>query len=234
MLQENLYRRKIMNKEYFTIALDGPSGSGKSTIAKALSSKLNILYLDTGAMYRATALKAIKEGVDCLDEKGVSQFIDSIDLKIEYRDGTQHTILDGVDVSTDIRKNEVSMQASNVSSLKFVRLKMVELQRQIAKQMSCVLDGRDIGTYVLPDAKFKFYITADSAVRAERRRIELEARGQIVDFDVLKKEIEQRDYNDSHRDFAPLRQAEDAIVVDTSNLTVDEVINKVLGIIQGA
>ena len=116
------------------------------------------------------------------------------------------------------------MQASNISSLKCVRLKMVELQRQIAKEMSCVLDGRDIGTYVLPDAKFKFYITADSAVRAERRRIELEARGQIVDFDVLKKEIEQRDYNDSHREFSPLRQADDAILVDSTEMNAEEVI----------
>lgn len=217
----------------FNIALDGPSGSGKSTVAKALSQKLNILYLDTGAMYRATALKAIKEGFDCLDEQGVKTFIDEIDLKIVYKDGTQHTILDGVDVSTDIRRNEVSMQASNISSLKCVRLKMVDLQRKIASEMSCVLDGRDIGSYVLPNADFKFYITADSSVRAERRRKELAARGQEVDFDKLKAEIEQRDYNDSHRDFAPLKKADDAIEIDTSLMTVEEVVGRVLSIVEG-
>ncbi len=219
--------------EHYNIALDGPSGSGKSTIAKALSQHLNILYLDTGAMYRATALKALKEGIDCLDEIGVNKFIDNIDLKIEYRDGVQHTILDGVDVSVDIRRNEVSMQASNISSLKCVRLKMVDLQRVIASQMSCVLDGRDIGSYVLPNAKYKFYITADSTVRAKRRQLELKQRGQEIDFETLKSEIEQRDYNDSHRDFLPLVKAVDAIEIDTSNMTVEKVINTVLSYIKG-
>ncbi|MBP5193825.1 MAG: (d)CMP kinase [Clostridia bacterium] len=218
--------------EHYNIALDGPSGSGKSTIARALSQKLNILYLDTGAMYRATALKALELGVDCHDEQGVKTFIDDINLKIEYRDGSQHTMLDGNDVSTDIRRNEISMRASDISSLKCVRLKMVELQREIASEMPCVLDGRDIGTYVLPNAKYKFYVTADSAVRAERRRKELIGRGQEVDFETLKKEIEQRDYNDSHRDFAPLKKADDAILIDTSFMTVEEVLAKVLSYIE--
>ena len=221
-----------MSIKYFSVALDGPSGSGKSTVAKIISQRLNILYLDTGAMYRATALKAIKSGVDCLDEKGVSGFINDIDLKVVYKDGTQHTILDGEDVSTEIRRNEVSMQASNISSLKCVRYKMVELQREIASQMSCVLDGRDIGSFVLPNAQFKFYITADSSVRAERRRKELEARGQIVDFETLKKEIEQRDYNDSHREIAPLKKADDAVEIDTSNMSVDEVVSTIIGRIE--
>lgn len=218
--------------EHYNIALDGPSGSGKSTIARALSQKLNILYLDTGAMYRATALKALELDVDCHDEQGVKTFIDDINLKIEYRDGAQHTMLDGNDVSTDIRRNEISMRASDISSLKCVRLKMVELQREIASEMPCVLDGRDIGTYVLPNAKYKFYVTADSAVRAERRRKELIGRGQEVDFETLKKEIEQRDYNDSHRDFAPLKKADDAILIDTSSMTVEEVLAKVLSYIE--
>ncbi|MBP5308823.1 MAG: (d)CMP kinase, partial [Clostridia bacterium] len=166
----------------FNVALDGPSGSGKSTAAKAISNKLNILYLDTGAMYRATALKADKCGVDSLDEDGVSKFIDNIDIKIVYKNGTQHTFLDGEDVSQKIRENHVSMKASNISSLRCVRLKMVELQRKIASEMSCVLDGRDIGSFVLPDAKFKFYVTADVEVRAARRQKELAERGQHVDF----------------------------------------------------
>ncbi len=214
------------------IALDGPSGSGKSTIAKRLSQKLNILYLDTGAMYRATALKALALGIDTFDEKGVSTFIDDINLEIKYIDGTQHTYLDGEDVSERIREPHVSMAASNISSLKCVRLKMVDMQRKIASEMSCVLDGRDIGSYVLPDADFKFYITASSEVRADRRFKELTLKGHKVDFAELKKEIEQRDYNDKTRDFAPLTKAEDAVEIDTSFMTIDQVIGKVLSYIE--
>ena len=160
----------------------------------------------------------------------MASFIDDIDLKIEYKEGVQHTILDGEDVSVDIRKNEVSMLASDISALRCVRLKMVELQRKIAGEMSCVLDGRDIGTHVLPNATFKFYITATSDVRAERRRKELLSRGQNVPFEKIKAEIEQRDYNDSHREFAPLRKAEDAVEIDTSFMTAEEVLNKILEI----
>ncbi len=212
------------------IALDGPSGSGKSTIAKRLSSKLNILYLDTGAMYRATALKAISLGIDTLDESKVSEFIDDINLEIKYVDGCQHTILDGEDVSEKIREPHVSMAASNISSLKCVRLKMVEMQRKIADKMSCVLDGRDIGSFVLPNADFKFYITATTDVRADRRFKELTLKGHKVDYDKLKEEIEQRDYNDKTRDFAPLTKAPDAIEIDTSFMNVDQVISKVLSV----
>ena len=214
------------------IALDGPSGSGKSTIAKRLSSKLNILYLDTGAMYRATALKAISLGVDTLDEKKVSEFINDIDLEIKYINGTQHTFLDGEDVSERIREPHVSMAASNISSLKCVRLKMVDMQRKIAGEMSCVLDGRDIGSYVLPNADFKFYITASVEVRADRRFKELMLKGHKVDFEQLKQEIEQRDYNDKTRDFAPLTKAVDAIEIDTSFMNVEQVISKVISHIE--
>lgn len=210
------------------IALDGPAGSGKSTVAKIISNKLDILYLDTGAMYRACGLKCKNLGISVKDETAVSSFIDDIDLRIEYKNGTQVTVLDGVDVSTDIRKPEVSMLASDVSALKCVRLKMVDMQRKIANSMDCVLDGRDIGSFVLPNAKFKYFVTADSKVRAERRYKELIERDTPVDFDELHKEILQRDYNDSHRDFAPLKQADDAIVVDTSNMTVNEVVDFIL------
>lgn len=214
------------------IALDGPSGSGKSTIAKRLSSKLNILYLDTGAMYRATALKALSLNIDTFDEEGVKTFIDDINLEIKYVDGTQHTYLDGEDVSEKIREPHVSMAASNISSLKCVRLKMVEMQRKIADQMSCVLDGRDIGSYVLPNADFKFYITASVDVRADRRYKELILKGHNVDFEQLKQEIEQRDYNDKNREFAPLTRAVDAMEIDTSYMTIDQVVNKVLARIE--
>ncbi len=219
-----------MNK--FSIALDGPSGSGKSTVAKKLSTKLNILYLDTGAMYRATALKALKLGIDTFDEKGVSTFIDDINLEIKYDNGSQRTFLDGEDVSEKIREPHVSMAASNISSLKCVRLKMVDMQRKIASQMSCVLDGRDIGSFVLPNAEYKFYITASVEVRADRRFKELTLKGHKVDYEALKQEIEQRDYNDKSRDFAPLVQAQDAIRIDTSFMNVEQVVNKILSYIQ--
>lgn len=214
------------------IALDGPSGSGKSTVAKRISQELDILYLDTGAMYRAVALKAIKLGVDTLDENGVSEFIDNINLEIKYLEGTQHTYLDGEDVSEKIREPQVSMAASNISSLKCVRLKMVEMQRKIADNSSCVLDGRDIGSFVLPNADYKFFITASVEVRADRRYKELTLKGHKVDFDELKAEIEQRDFNDRNRDFAPLVQAEDAILIDTSFMNVNQVVGKILSYVK--
>ncbi|MBQ7642289.1 MAG: (d)CMP kinase [Clostridia bacterium] len=213
------------------IALDGPAGSGKSTVAKMLAKKLDILYLDTGAMYRACALKCYLSGVSVTDGKAVDEIIENIDLKIAYSDGAQVTILDGNDVSKDIRKPEVSMLASTVSAHKSVRLKMVEKQREIAASTDCILDGRDIGSFVLPDAKYKFYITADSQVRAERRYKELVERGEKVDFDALHEEIKQRDYNDSHREFAPLRRAEDAVYIDTSFMTAEEVAEKIISVV---
>lgn len=210
------------------IALDGPSGSGKSTVAKALSKKLNILYLDTGAMYRACALKAHRLGIDCKDVKSVDDFIDSVNIEVKYQNGSQITLLDGEDVSEKIRENVISLKASAISAHMSVRKKLVELQRQIASSTDCVLDGRDIGTNVLPNAKYKFYVTASIDVRTERRYKELILKGQAVDKEALREEIALRDYNDSHREFAPLRQADDAILVDTSNMSIDEVLNAIL------
>lgn len=220
--------------ERFNIALDGPAGSGKSTIAKILAKDYDILYLDTGAMYRACGLKALNSGIDPKDGARVEEMLKTLDLKVEYKDGRQHTILDGVDVSSAIRENVVSMAASNISSHQAVRIKMVEMQREIAKSMSCVLDGRDIGSVVLPNAKFKFFITADSKVRAQRRFEELEARGEKVDFEQLHAEIVLRDKQDSEREFAPLICADDAIVIDTSNLDVDGVVAAVKKVIQSS
>ena len=208
----------------YSIALDGPSGSGKSTVAKRLARELDILYLDTGAMYRACACKASEAGVDLSDESAVEAMLSSLDLRIEYRGGAQHTILDGRDVSEEIRRPEVSMAASKISALGCVRKKMVEMQRKIASEQSCVLDGRDIGTAVLPDAPFKFFVTASVPVRARRRYDEWRAKGYTVDYDALEKEIEERDRNDASRAISPLRRAEDAVLVDTSDMSIDEVV----------
>lgn len=226
---------KVLRKdisEIYNIALDGPAGSGKSTIAKILAKDYNILYLDTGAMYRACGLKALRLGVDTKDGVAVEKMLPLLDVKVEYKDGKQHTILDGEDVSDRIRVNEVSMAASNISAHPCIRVKMVEMQREIAKGLSCILDGRDIGSVVLPNAKFKFFITADSKVRAERRYLELTNRGERVDFEQLHQEIIARDKQDSEREFAPLTCADDAVVVDTSSMSVEEVVAKIKGIIQ--
>ncbi len=226
---------KILRKdisEIMNIALDGPAGSGKSTIAKILAKDYNILYLDTGAMYRACGLKALRLGVDPKDGGAVEDILPLLNVKVEYKDGKQHTLLDGEDVSLAIRENSVSMAASNISAHPCVRVKMVEMQREIARGMSCVLDGRDIGSKVLPDAKFKFFVTADSKVRAERRFKELTERGETVDFDALHQEIILRDKQDSEREFSPLVCAEDAVVVDTSNMSVEEVVSFIKGVIQ--
>lgn len=214
--------RKDLHK--FAVALDGPSGSGKSTAAKLLAKELNVLYLDTGAMYRACALKALKDGV-LFTDGAVEALTPSIDLRIAYENGAQHTYLDGKDVSEEIRRPEVSMAASKISAFSCIREKMVDMQRKIAAEQSCVLDGRDIGTVVLPNAEFKFFITADAATRAQRRGKELAEKGFAVDLEKLQKEIEERDRNDSTRSNSPLRRAEDAVLVDTSDMTIDEVVS---------
>lgn len=234
---KHIYQKgaKILRKdisEIFNIALDGPAGSGKSTVAKILAKDYNILYLDTGAMYRACGLKALRLGVDPKDGEAVEKMLPQLNVKVEYRDGKQHTILDGEDVSAAIRENTVSMAASDISAHSCVRIKMVEMQREIAKGMSCVLDGRDIGSVVLPDAKYKFFVTADSKVRAERRFNELSARGETVDFEKLHQEIIMRDKQDSERAFSPLVCAEDAVVIDTSNMNVEEVVATIKRAIQ--
>ena len=226
---KHIYQRgaKILRKdisETFNIALDGPAGSGKSTVAKILAKDYNILYLDTGAMYRACALKALRSGISPKDVVAVGEMLKTLDLRVEYYEGKQVTMIDGEDVSLAIRENVVSMAASDISAHHAVRIKMVEMQREIAERMSCVLDGRDIGSAVLPNAKFKFFITADSKVRAKRRYDELSARGEVVDFDKLHAEIVARDKQDSEREFSPLVCAEDAVVIDTSDMDVTEVV----------
>lgn len=215
--------RKDITKK-INIAVDGPAGSGKSTIARRLARDYKILYLDTGAMYRACALKALNAGADLSNESAVCALMQSLSLDIDYSNGGQRTILDGLDVSEEIREPRVSMAASTVSKYPCVRIKMVEKQREIAGRISCVLDGRDIGTYVLPAADFKFFLTASADVRAKRRYDEFKAKGYEVNLDALKAEIILRDEQDSSREFAPLKRADDAEEIDTSFMTVEEVL----------
>ena len=219
--------------QVFCVAIDGPAGSGKSTVAKKLAEDYRILYLDTGAMYRACALKVLREKIDLNHESEICTLMQGLSLDVVYEHGVQKTILDGEDVSEEIRKPEVSMAASTVSKYRCVRTKMVEKQREIAAKTSCVLDGRDIGTFVLPEADFKFFLTASAEVRAKRRYDELTAKGFSVDYEALKKEIVLRDEQDSSREFAPLKQARDAVLIDTSDMTVEEVLRTIKSNMQG-
>lgn len=230
-LNEAVNLRKDLTKK-INIAIDGPAGSGKSTIAKILSKRLDILYLDTGAMYRACALACIRSGIDFADEKKVENVIRKINLEVKYEGGLQRTLLSGEDVSESIRAPEISMSASTVSAYEYVRTKMVELQRDIALRNSCVLDGRDIGTNVLPDAEFKFYLTATPEIRAERRLKENALKGFSQPFNKVLNEIVQRDEQDKTRKIAPLRKADDAREIDTGNMTIDEVADLILKDIQ--
>lgn len=214
------------------IAIDGPSGAGKSTIAKELAKRLNITYLDTGAMYRTVALKALLIGVDVNDAEAVEKMLPSMDLDIKYIDGVQHVYLDGNDVSKEIREHRMSKAASDISRIPAVRLKLVDMQRALAAKYDCVLDGRDITSYVLPNAEYKFFITASPEVRAKRRFDELAAKGETIDFSVLLEDIKKRDYNDSHRDFAPLTRTADSTYIDTSDMTIEQVLQKVLSYIE--
>lgn len=206
------------------IAIDGPAGAGKSTIAKAVAKSLNIIYLDTGAMYRATAYFALQNNIAVNDADAVAKMFENFDMDIVYENGAQQILVNGINTTPYLREHYMSKAASDISALPVVRYKMVDLQREFAKTHDVVLDGRDIGTFVLPDANCKFFMTATPEERANRRYKELLEKGQTVDYDQLLKDIIQRDYNDSHREVAPLKQADDAVLLDTTNMTIDEVI----------
>lgn len=206
------------------IAIDGPSGAGKSTIAKSIAARKKITYLDTGAMYRAVGLKVYLTNSDMYDENQLSHILDNLNLDIKYVNGEQKVFLDGKDVSKDIREHHISKLASDVSAIPACRLKLVDLQRRIAEKSDCVLDGRDIGTYVLPDANVKIFLTASPEVRATRRYKELLAKGQKVEYDKVLSDINERDKNDSSRAFAPLKKADDAVEIDSSDMTIEQVI----------
>lgn len=216
-----------------SIAIDGPAGSGKSTAAKNISSALGIIYLDTGAMYRAVALKALLSGTDMKDEENLALLVKNIDISVEYAQNNQRIFLDGVDVTDRIRTPGISIGASNVSAFPAVRIKMVELQRKIADEYDVVMDGRDIGTFVLPNANYKFYLTASIEERARRRYEELKAKGVSgITLDEVKNDIAFRDKNDSTRAFAPLSKAPDALEIDTTCLNPQEVSERILSYIK--
>jgi cytidylate kinase len=212
-----------------TIALDGPAGAGKSTIARLLARRLNILYLDTGAMYRAVGLKAIRNSISVRDEAAVAAMLEQTSLEIVFQDASQRVLLDGEDVSDAIRTPEASIAASDVSALPAVRLALVRMQREIAARQPLILDGRDIGSFVLPNAPFKFFLTADPAERARRRLLDLQARGdQTTTFNQVLQDIEYRDRQDSSRSLAPLCQAADAVLIDTTHLNISQVVDVIL------
>ena len=214
------------------IAIDGPAGAGKSTISKKVASALGFVYIDTGAMYRTVGLKAVRCGVDTNDEKGVVELLPSLDIDIRHEGVEQHIYLDGENVSGQIRTPQISMAASNVSRIPAVRLAMVDMQRKLAENHDVVMDGRDIASYVLPDAEIKIFLTASVDARAKRRYDELLEKGEKVSFEDVKNEMIQRDTNDSTREFAPLTIADGAEVIDTSELTLSESIDKVINYVR--
>lgn len=210
------------------ICIDGPAGSGKSTLAKIVAKKLNILYLDTGATFRALGLKAIRWNVDVKNERMVKKLLDLTSVDISFENGEMKVYLDKEDVTNKIRENCISKYASDISAYKETREKLITDWRRIANTYDVIIDGRDIGTVVLPDSKYKFYLTADSLERAKRRHMELLAKDEFIPIDVLQKQIEERDYNDSTREHAPLKRADDAVLLDSTSMSPEELASIVI------
>lgn len=204
------------------IALDGPSGAGKSTLAKALAKRLGLIYVDTGAMYRTVGLCAARAGVDPADAAAVEELLPGCKIELSYAEDGQHIFLCGEDVSAAIRTPEASMYASAVAKIPAVREFLLGVQRDMAQSGGVIMDGRDIGTVVLPDATVKIYLTASAEARAKRRWLELHEKGDPITLEQVLEDVQQRDYNDTHRDVAPLRQAEDAVLVDTTECDLEE------------
>ena len=215
----------------FNIAIDGPAGAGKSTIARAVAAKLGYIYVDTGAMYSAMALHFIRRNIGAGDQAAIERAVQDADVSIRYEDGVQKVLLNGEDVSGLIRTEAVGNMASASSGYGAVREKLVALQKELASRENVVMDGRDIGTCVLPHADVKIYLTASSQVRAERRYKELLEKGQQADLQEIEADIIKRDYQDMHRENSPLKQAEDAVLVDSSDMTLDQVVARFLEII---
>lgn len=220
-----------MNQDVIAVAIDGPAGAGKSTIARAAAAKLGFVYVDTGALYRTIGLAVCRRGIAGTDIAGIVDTLPHIQVALRYEDGAQHVLLDGEDVSDAIRTPEISVYASQVSAVPEVRAYLLELQRGMARTQSVIMDGRDIGTVILPDAQVKIFLTASPEKRAARRCAELQEKGQDVTVQQVLDDMERRDAKDASRAVAPLRQAEDAVLVDTSALTLCESIQAVLDVI---
>ena len=212
----------------YNIAIDGPAGAGKSTIARKAAAELGFIYVDTGAMYRAMALYFIRKGIGRDDEKAIEEACGDMDISLRHQDGVQQVLLNGEDVSGLIRTEEVSRMTSAVSVYGPVRAKLLELQRELAGSENVIMDGRDIGTCVLPRAQTKIYLTASTRVRALRRFRELEEKGQMCNLEEIEHDITERDYRDMHRDIAPLKQADDAVLIDSSDMTIDQVVGAIV------
>ena len=219
----------------YNIAIDGPAGAGKSSIAKALSKKLGFIYIDTGAMYRAVALFFLENGIKDSSDNEIDKLLDKLDINIKYTDGEQRVFLNNVDVSDKLRQEEIGKLASRFSAVKSVREKLVALQRKLAKKENVIMDGRDIGTVVLPNADLKIYLSAGSKVRAKRRYLELVEKGfgkTALDEKAIENEIIKRDEADMNREISPLKKAEDAYYMDTSDMTFNEVVSKILDMVE--
>ena len=218
----------------YNIAIDGPAGAGKSTIAKMAAKKLDFIYVDTGAMYRAMALYFLRREIDAKDEKKIAEACEHINVTSSYQEGEQQVLLNGENVNAFIRTEEVSMMTSNTSKYPAVREKLLYLQRELAAANNVIMDGRDIGTCVLPDAELKIYLTASASERAKRRYLEQKERGVESDLAQIERDIIARDEQDMNREIAPLKQAEDAIYLDTSDMTIEEVVTKIVSLVQKA
>lgn len=214
----------------YNVAIDGPAGAGKSTIAKAVANKMNLIYVDTGAMYRAMTLFLLRQGTNIEEAEAIARKCEEADITISYEEGEQVVYLNGENVNASLRTEEVGNATSKISVQPAVRKKLVELQQKLAAKSDCIMDGRDIGTCVLPNAQVKIYLTASSAVRAKRRYDELTKKGQACDLAKIQADIEARDYRDMHREMSPLKQAQDAVLVDTSDMTIEEVIEEIISI----
>lgn len=214
----------------YNIAIDGPAGAGKSTIARRVAKELSFIYVDTGAMYRAMALYLLRKEVNKDDTEQIGNICQDAEISIEYQNGEQIVLLNDENVNSYLRTEEVGNMASVSSAVPRVRGKLLSLQRKLARDMSVVMDGRDIGTTILPDADVKIYLTASSLTRAKRRYLELQEKGTVCNLDEIQKDIEERDQRDMNREISPLRQAEDAILVDSSDLTIQQVVDRILQI----
>ena len=221
-----------MNNSVINVAIDGPGGAGKSTSARAAAKAMGYIYVDTGALYRAVGVNALRKNIDTKDKAAVAASLDGISVDLVFENGEQKVLLNGENVSVEIRTPPASMAASDVSAVPEVRAFLFDLQRDIASRNNCIMDGRDIGTVVLPDAQVKIFLTASAEERAQRRYKELQAKGSTVSFQSVLDELIERDYNDSHREIAPLKPAEDSVLLDTTGVSLEEQVEKIISIIK--